>query len=63
MNRQAEIIGLTADHEIQRIDRGFEDGAILIPRERIRIADRVLAIASREMVEIVAGTVRRNTCI
>ena len=60
MNRQAQIVRLAADHQIQGIDRRTKERSVLAPREWIGITDRVLAIASREIVEIVPGASRQS---
>ena len=54
VNRQAQIVRLTADHQIQGIDRRAKECAVLIPRKGIEIDNRILAIASQEIVQIVA---------
>ena len=60
VNRQAQIVHLAADHQIQGIDRHAKERSVLVPRERIGIPDRVLAIASPEIVEIITRAARQD---
>ena len=54
MNRQAQVVRLPRDHEIQRVDRRPKEEPVLIPRSGIGIGNRILAIAAGKIVEIVA---------
>ena len=55
VNGKPEVIGLAAKDEIKRIDRRIEDCPILITDERIQVDNRILAIAAREIIDILAG--------
>jgi hypothetical protein len=46
MNRESQIVGLAADHQIQGVDRRAKARTVLAAWEWIGIINRVLAVAA-----------------
>ena len=55
MNRESQIVGLAADHQIQGVDRRAKARTVLAAWEWIGIINRVLAVAAGDFFLLLAG--------